>query len=126
MSSATLHIAVILSPFLAVPLVSLAGGGRASRALLPALIPALLAAYFTYSFVIVSRSGPFSITTEWAPALNLSLSFRFDGLSTFFATLITAVGTLIVVYAAKYLEDHPQRGRFNVALFAFMKAANRV
>jgi len=120
LSSATLHIAVILSPFLAVPLVSLAGGGRASRALLPALIPALLAAYFIYSFVIVSRSGPFSITTEWAPALNLSLSFRFDGLSALFATLITAVGALIVVYAAKYLERHPHAGRFNASLFAFM------
>ena len=120
MSSATLHIVVILLPFLAVPLASLAGGGRGTRSLLPALIPGLLAVYFTYSFVIVSRSGPFNITTEWAPALNLSLSFRFDGLSTLFATLITAVGALIVVYGAKYLELHPHAGRFNAVLFAFM------
>jgi multicomponent Na+:H+ antiporter subunit A len=68
----------------------------------------------------VSGSGPFSITAEWAPALNLSLSFRFDGLSSLFAILIAAVGTLIVVYAAKYLEHHPHAGRFNAALFAFM------
>jgi len=90
------------------------------RSRLPALIPGLLAIYFTYSFIIVSRSGPFSVTTGWAPALNLSLSFRFDGLSTLFATLIAAVGVLIVVYAAKYLELHPHAGRFNAALFAFM------
>jgi multicomponent Na+:H+ antiporter subunit A len=90
------------------------------RSLLPALIPASLSVYFTYIFVLVSRSGPFGVTAEWAPVLNLSLSFRFDGLSTLFAALITGVGTLIVVYAVKYLEHHPQAGRFNAALFAFM------
>jgi NADH:ubiquinone oxidoreductase subunit 5 (subunit L)/multisubunit Na+/H+ antiporter MnhA subunit len=103
LSSAALHIAVILSPFLAIPLVSWAGGRRNVRSLLPALIPGSLSVYFTYVFLVVSGSGPFSVTAGWAPALNLSLSFRFDGLSTLFATLIAAVGTLIVVYAAKYL-----------------------
>jgi multicomponent Na+:H+ antiporter subunit A len=37
-----------------------------------------------------------------------------------FAILITAVGTLIVIYARKYLDDHPDAARFHVALFAFM------
>ena len=86
----------------------------------PAAVPGLLTVFFTYTFVLVSRRGPFSVTADWAPALNLSLTFRFDGLSALFATLIAAVGTLIVVYAAKYLEHHPHAGRFNVLLFAFM------
>jgi multicomponent Na+:H+ antiporter subunit A len=120
LSSAALHIAVILSPFLAIPVVTWAGRRRTVRALLPALIPASLSVYFTYIFVVVSRSGPFGVAAEWAPALNLSLSFRFDGLSTLFAALIAAVGTLIVIYAAKYLEHHPHAARFNAALFAFM------
>ena len=85
---AVLHIVVVLSPFLAIPLVSWAGGKRIVRSVLPALIPALLAVYFTSIFLIVSSSGPFSISAEWAPALNLSLSFRFDGLSTLFATCL--------------------------------------
>src|SRR4029079_14833474 len=76
--------------------------------------------YFACAWVVVNRSGAFSVSVQWAPALNLSLSFRFDGLSTLFAILIAGVGTLIVVYAAKYFEHHPQAGRFNVALFAFM------
>jgi multicomponent Na+:H+ antiporter subunit A len=118
--SATLHIAIILSPFLALPLVGWLGGREATRSSLSALIPAALTAYFTYTLLLIDRSGPFSVTAEWAPALNLSLSFRFDGLSTLFATLIAAVGTLIVVYAAKYLEHRPQGRRFNVVLFAFM------
>src|SRR4029079_2632923 len=76
--------------------------------------------YFACAWVVVNRSGAFSVSVQWAPALNLSLSFRFDGLSTLFAILIAAVGTLIVVYAAKCFEHHPQAGRFYVALFAFM------
>ena len=96
------------------------GGRGTPRSYLPALIPAALAAYFTYTAFLVSSNGPFSVSAEWAPALNLSLSFRFDGLSTLFAILIATVGTLVVVYAATYLETHPQAGRFNVVLFAFM------
>ena len=120
MSAAALHIAVILSPFLAIPLVAWAGRTRVARSFRPALIPGLLAVYFTSALLAVRRSGPFNIAAEWAPALNLSLSFRFDGLSTLFATLITVVGALIVVYAARYFEDHPDAGRFNAALFGFM------
>jgi multicomponent Na+:H+ antiporter subunit A len=119
LSPTALHIAIILSPFLAMPLVGWLGRAT-GRAHLSALIPALLTGYFAYALQVVGSSGPFSIATTWAPALNLSLSFRFDGLSTLFAILIAGVGTLIVVYAAKYLEDHPQRGRFAVVLFAFM------
>ena len=92
-----------------------------SRAWL-AFVPAALAAYFIDTFILVVRSGPFSATAAWAPALNLSLSFRFDGLSTLFAILISAIGTLIVLYAAKYLDDHRDATRFFVTLFAFMGA----
>jgi monovalent cation/proton antiporter MnhG/PhaG subunit len=118
--SAALHIAIVLSPFLALPLVGWAGGRGTTRSFLPALIPAALSAYFAYTSFLISSNGPFSVSAQWAPALSLSLSFRFDGLSTLFAILIAAVGTLIVVYSTKYLEHHPQAGRFNVALFAFM------
>ena len=109
-----LHVAIILSPFVTLPAVGWLGSGR-DRAQLLALIPAALTGYFTYAFWLVSINGPFSVTGTWAPALNLSLSFRFDGLSPLFAVLITGVGTLIVVYASKYLEHHPYAGRFHVA-----------
>ena len=102
------------------PVVSSAGETRSARSVLSAVIPGLLAIGFTYLFLVVLRSGPFSVTAEWAPALNLSLAFRFDGLSTLFAILITAVGTLVFVYAAGYLERHPHNGRFTITLLAFM------
>jgi multicomponent Na+:H+ antiporter subunit A len=85
-----------------------------------ALLPAGLTVYFVHTLVLVNTGGPFSVSAQWAPALNLSLSFWFDGLSTLFAILIAGVGTLIVVYSAKYFEGHPQAGRFYVVLFAFM------
>ena len=119
MPSPALHIAVILAPFLALPLAGWLGGRRLGSLLLAA-VPAALTGYFAYTFLVVSRDGPFSVTASWAPALNLSLSFRFDGLSVLFAVLITAVGTLIVIYGRKYLELHPYVARFHVALFAFM------
>jgi multicomponent Na+:H+ antiporter subunit A len=95
-------------------------GGRRSGSMSLAAVPAALTGYFAYAFSVVSRDGPFSVAANWAPALNLSLAFRFDGLSVLFALLITAVGTVIVVYASKYLESHPYAARFHVTLFAFM------
>ncbi|HET7620243.1 MAG TPA: hydrogen gas-evolving membrane-bound hydrogenase subunit E [Vicinamibacterales bacterium] len=113
-----LHIAVVLSPFLALPLTGwLASRGAASARLL-ALIPAALTAYFGYAYLMLLSAGPFTVTSTWARELNLSLSFYFDGLSTLFALLIAGIGTLIVLYAARYLDKG--RGKFFVALFAFM------
>ena len=120
MSSPGIEIAIILSPFLALPLVAWLGRTTSRASQFAALIPAALSAYFVYAALVVRNNGPFTVSMPWAPALNLSLSFRFDGLSTFFAILIVAVGTLVVMYAPKYLEHHEHAGRFNVALFAFM------
>ena len=114
-----LHVAIILSPFVALPLAGWLGSRGTNGARLLALIPAALTGDFTYAFWLVSTSGPFTATVSWAPGLNLSISFHLDGLSVLFATLITAVGTLIVLYAAKYLEAHTDAGRFRF-LFAFM------
>jgi NADH:ubiquinone oxidoreductase subunit 5 (subunit L)/multisubunit Na+/H+ antiporter MnhA subunit len=56
------------------------------------------------------------VKADWAPALNVSLSFRFDGLSTLFAVLITAVGPVVVVSAAKYLEPGAQTWHVRVCV----------
>ena len=95
-------------------------GRRRPGSLLLAAVPAALTGYFAYLLAIVARDGPFGVTARWAPALNLSLTFRFDGLSLLFALLITGVGTLIVIYASTYLASHPHAARFHVALLAFM------
>jgi multicomponent Na+:H+ antiporter subunit A len=116
----SLQVAVVLSPFLALPLAGWAGsrGRRWSTAL--AIVPAALTAYFAYLFAAVAAATPFTVAVPWAPGLGLALSFRFDGLGLFFATIVAGVGTLIVAYAASYLEGQPHTGKFQVFLFAFM------
>ena len=114
-----LHVTIVLSPFILVPLAGWLGA-RGIRARLLGLVPATLTCYFAWTFWLVSANGPFRVTVPWAPSLGLSLSFHFDGLGVLFATLIAAVGTLIVLYAADYLEEHADAGKFQIFLFAFM------
>ncbi len=110
------HVATVLAPFALLPLAGWIGGRRSAGLL--TLIPAALVAYFAYVFDRVQALGPFTAGVPWAPGLGLSLSFHFDGLSLFFATLIAAVGALIVLYASRYIDEGG--GRFQVFLFAFM------
>jgi multicomponent Na+:H+ antiporter subunit A len=115
-----LHVAIVVLPFVALPAAAWLGRRGTGRARLLALLPAALTAYYTYALWLVRTGGPFNVTGTWASALNLSLSFRFDGLSTLFAVLISGVGTLIVVYAGGYFDGHRDAGRFYASLFAFM------
>jgi multicomponent Na+:H+ antiporter subunit A len=118
LSSEAVHVAIILTPFLVLPMAGWLG--RRDRAPLLALVPAALTGYFSYAFWSIGARGPFTAAMPWASGLNLSLSFHLDGLAVLFATLITAVGTLVVLYAATYLEGHAHAGRFHASLFAFM------
>lgn len=120
MTPGALHVAIVLTPWLALPLAGWAGsrGVRWSTAL--ALIPAALTGYFAWAWAMVAATGPFTASVPWVPGLDLALAFRFDGLGLFFATIVTGVGALVVAYAAGYLEGKPRGGTFQVWLFAFM------
>lgn len=93
--------------------------GRWTGTLL-ALVPAALFVFFA------SLLGPLAsghVATEqyaWAPRLMLHLSLRADGLALLMALLITGIGALVTLYANRYLEGHPQLGRFYLFLFVFM------
>src|SRR5690606_14417975 len=114
------HVLVVLAPFLLLPLAGWLGGGGVRRARLLALVPGALTAYFVWLFGAVSSTGPHTATLPWAPSLGLSISFHFDGLGLLFALLISGIGTLVVAYAAAYLDGRADAGRFQLALFAFM------
>ena len=117
-----LHIVVVLSPFILLPAAGWLGARGSSQARFLALVPAALTAYFGFAYWLVSATGAFTVTLPWATSLGLSLSFHFDGLALMFATLITAIGALIVEYAARYLDEHQDAGKFYISLFAFMGA----
>jgi multicomponent Na+:H+ antiporter subunit A len=118
----TLHVAAILSPFLVLPAAGWIGHLGPRRARFLSLFPATLAVYFVYAYTLIAAHGPVTLSVPWVPSLGLSLSFHLDGLSVLFALLITSIGTLVVLYAAQYLAEHPHAGRFQVSFFAFMGA----
>ncbi len=113
---------LILSPFaLALPAAWLVRRApRAAGAL--AIWPALLVVALAAELRGVLASGPRLIERAWAPSLGLSLSLNVDALGLIFALLITGIGTLVVLYASRYLAGHPQAGPFFAMLFAFMGA----
>ena len=84
--------------------------------------PALLAVVLGNEMRRAVSGGGRLIEQAWAPSLGLSLSFNLDGLGLLFALLITGIGALVVLYASRYLDGHPQAGRFYASLFAFMGA----
>ena len=114
--------ALILSPF-AVALVAAWLVARSPRsAPILAAWPAILTVVLSIELRSALTAGGRLIELAWAPSLRLSLSFNLDGLGLLFALLITAIGTLVVLYASRYLEGHPQAGSFYASLFAFMGA----
>src|SRR6185436_1318069 len=99
-------------------LVSRSPGSARILAAWPAVLTIVLATELRSTLNVGGRL----IVLSWAPSLGLSLSFNTDGLGLLFALLITAIGTLVVLYASQYLEGHPHAGRFYASLFAFMGA----
>ena len=120
LASEALHVAVVLSPFILLPVAGWLGARGTPRARLLGLVPAALTVYLAWAIWLVSVSGPFTVTVPWAPSLGLSLSFHFDGLGVLFAMLIAGMGAVIVLYAADYLSGHADAGKFQIYLFAFM------
>ncbi len=85
-------------------------------ALLPAGLTLFFAGYLrdlTPDFVVVT-------SYPWIPSLGVSLSFYLDGLGLLFALLISGIGTLVVIYAGRYLAGKPQLGRFYTLVLMFM------
>ncbi|MBS7457881.1 monovalent cation/H+ antiporter subunit A [Coralloluteibacterium stylophorae] len=61
-------------------------------------------------------------TVEWVPAVGLDLILRVDGLGWMFGGLVLAIGALIVLYAAYYLDPRDSARRFFATLLMFMGA----
>ncbi|HKL88654.1 MAG TPA: proton-conducting transporter membrane subunit, partial [Salinibacter sp.] len=102
----------------AAPLLVRIAGRQAGWAL--ALGPVGLFVWFLAYLPEATAGAGLREAVSWVPTLGVELSFLLDGLSLLFALLITGLGTLIVVYAGRYLDGHRDLGRFFVILFAFL------
>ena len=117
-----------LLPWLGAVLVAclpVGGGGAAARRAAACMAGAI--ALGATALVLACAPAVFAgevlrISVPWLPALGLDLGFRMDGLAWMFALLITAIGALVVLYAAWYLDPQDPAGRFFVFLLLFMGA----
>lgn len=112
----------ILSPFVVALLSGWIIGRYPRTAPIAAVWPAILTVVLATEFASMLNAESRMIELAWAPSLGLSLAFNLDALGLLFALLITAIGTLVVLYASRYLDGHPHAGRFYASLFAFMGA----
>ena len=81
---------------------------------------AAMAVYF-FSFSGTIHGGE-SLTFQyaWVPSLDVDLVFYLDGLSLFFALLITTFGALILLYSAGYMQGDAHANRFFAYMLVFM------
>jgi multicomponent K+:H+ antiporter subunit A len=70
----------------------------------------------------VNQGQVLAWSIEWLPAVDLPLTLYLDGLSAFFALLVTFIGTLIIIYTGQYFQGDPSAWRFLTYLFLFMGA----
>ena len=84
------------------------------------VVTAALFVFFLQYLPVVAAGEPVRWVIPWIPSLDINLTFWIDGLSLMFALLITGIGAMVMLYAAKYLAGHPQYDRFALYLFSFM------
>ena len=64
------------------------------------------------------NTPPAEVHIEWMPAVNLHLSFRLGAIEALFATLVLAVGFLVLVYCSGYFVNPPRGKRRRISVFA--------
>lgn len=86
------------------------------------LLPVSITAYLAMLVGPVAEGSTFRVAYPWVPGLDVNLSFYVDGLSLFFALLVSGIGVLIYIYGGAYLRGHHHLGRFFSYLSTFMAA----
>ncbi|MGH3975319.1 MAG: proton-conducting transporter membrane subunit, partial [Pseudonocardiaceae bacterium] len=69
-----------------------------------AAVPPAAALIWAFGHAPEALRGGITRTTEWAPELGLTLSFRLDALALVMVVLVSGLGALILVYSAWYFE----------------------
>ena len=70
----------------------------------------------------VMRGEVVTASFSWIPQIGLNASFRIDGLSLLFGSLILGIGLLIILYARYYLAKNDPVGVFYTYLMLFQGA----
>jgi len=98
------------------------GGMRQAPALAAGLTTAVVLGLLLWAAPAVFGGQVLLFHADWVPAIGLNLGLRLDGLAWMFAALISAIGLLVVIYAAFYLDRKDPPGKFFALLMLFMAA----
>jgi len=86
----------------------------------------MIAALQLAAFIWLATKIPFvangatsTVTLPWLPELGLNFGFVMDGLSLFFALLVSGIGVLVFLYAHTYMKSYPNTTKFFVFLLLF-------
>ena len=85
-----------------------------------AVCTAGIVGYFLSYLPEIDKGFTRTFQYPWADSLGVSLSFYVDGLSLFFALLISFFGVLIILYAGNYMKGMEHANRFFGYLILFM------
>lgn len=99
------------------PLVVRLFGRHAGRIL--CCVPLALTVYFAARTSSILDGHFPTVSFVWIPAFGFTQSLRIDGLALLMALLIEGLGTLVFLYAGRYLENDQRLGRFFAWLFVF-------
>jgi multicomponent K+:H+ antiporter subunit A len=70
----------------------------------------------------IANGEPLKYEIAWLPELGLNFTLRMDGFAWMFASLVTAIGLLVVVYARYYMSASDPVPRFFSLFLAFLGA----
>ncbi len=85
--------------------------------------PLSLVPLVSLGWVIANWGTVQTVSVEWAPGLSMDLDFWFDPLAAIMSVLVLGIGTLILVYCARYFtDDEPRLGIFAAEMVAFAGA----
>jgi multicomponent K+:H+ antiporter subunit A len=114
---------VVLLPFLAsICAAFLPSHARNAAAWLAGVTSLICVALLAESYHAIASGHVVRLALPWMPQFGLELKFRLDGYAWLFATLVSFMGLLVVLYARYYMSSADPVPRFFSFLMAFMGA----
>jgi multicomponent Na+:H+ antiporter subunit A len=111
---------VLLAMVPLAPMVLRIAGDRAPYFL--SLVPLILGILLALNWTDVESGSISSYSFDWVSGLDLTASWRLDGLSLTFSVLVLGMGALVLIYARGYMAGESGNGKFYSFLFLFMTA----
>jgi multicomponent Na+:H+ antiporter subunit A len=116
---------LFLAGYLLVALISPAvcqAMGRAGMVLL-AVLPGATTAWAAVQIPAVLNGGSRTTQMQWVPSISLAIDLRLDALAMVMTLVIAGIGTLVLLYSARYFPDKDEGlGRYSGSLIAFAGA----